>query len=151
MIRPATHADIPAMVELGRALCAESPRWSRLNFSGEKLAELLGSLIDSEDGFAWVAVANGRITGALIAVVTQHWASEDRIAQELSLFVRQDARGALHAARLITVLDAWAEERGAKWLQVGVSTGVTVERTGQLYERLGFVNCGIGLERIYGT
>lgn len=150
MIRQATHADIPAMVELGRALCAESPRWARLTFNGEKLATLLVSLIDSPDGFAWVAVASGAVVGALIGIVDEHWASDDRVAQELSLFVREDARGAIYAARLITVLDAWAESRGAKWLQAGASTGVAIDRTALLYERLGFTRCAIGLERFYG-
>jgi GNAT superfamily N-acetyltransferase len=151
MIRPAIHSDVPVMVDLGRALCAESPRWCRLQFNGEKLAALLVNLIDSRDGFAWVAVASGAVVGALIAILDEHWASNDLVAQELSLFVRQDARGAIYAARLITVLDAWAEQRGAKWLQAGASTGVAIDRTAQLYERLGFERCAIGLERFYGN
>lgn len=149
MIRAATLEDIPALVELGRQLHAESPRWSRLAYSAEKVAALVHYLITSSDGFAWVAVRRGAIVGYLIALIDAHWCSDDRVAQELSFFVRSDARGALYAARLIAVLDAWAEMKGAKWCQVGISTGIDVKRAVRLYQRLGFQRCAIGLERTY--
>lgn len=152
MIRAATIDDVSRLLELGQMLHAESPRWRRLSFDVAKVEAQLLDLITSPDGFAWVACdAGGRVIGGLLAQVGEHWSSRDLVAQELSFFVEPSARGALCAARLIAVADAWAEGKGAKWLQVGTSTAIDPERTAQLYERLGFDRFGIGLERVYGT
>lgn len=148
-IRAAALADVPTIVELGRAMLTESPRWSRLTYNGQKVAETLERFIRSPDGFVWVAVSNDAVVGLLVAFIEEYWAADERVAQELALFVRPDVRGALCAARLIAALDAWANLRGAKLCQCGTSTGVDNERTAQLYERLGFERCAIGLERSY--
>lgn len=151
MIRAATNDDVPRMVELGELMHAESPRWSRLSYDRGKVAALLADLIASPEGFAWVACdESGGVVGGLIAFIGEHWSSRDRVAQELALFVEQNKRGALCAARLIAVADAWAEGCGVKWLEAGTSSGVAPERTTQLYEHLGFTRCAIGLERTYG-
>ena len=149
MIRPATHEDIPAIVQLGRELFAESPTWSRLELSEARLAEFVGHLMEEPDGFAWVAERGGVVIGTMLGLVDSHWASEDRIAQELVLMLTAEARGGMAAVRLITALVAWAQVRGAKQLMVGTSTGIADERVAGLYERLGFTRSSIGLEMSY--
>ena len=151
MIRPAIMDDVPTLVEMGRALHAESPRWSRLPFNDVKVTVLLSRLITDPNGFLYVHEGAGGIDGGLAAIVEPHWASDALLAHELSLFVRPGARGSMAAVRLIAHLDAWAERKGAAWLNVGISTGVQVERTTQLYQRLGFSPCSVGLEMAYGN
>jgi GNAT superfamily N-acetyltransferase len=148
-IRPATHDDVQAIVQLGHELFAESPTWSRLDLCELRLSETVVQLIDSEDGFAWVAERRGEVVGCMLGLVDQHWASNARVAQELVLMLTAEARGGMLAVRLITALVAWAQVRGAKVLHVGTSTGIADERVAGLYERLGFSRCSIGLEMSY--
>jgi GNAT superfamily N-acetyltransferase len=148
MLRRATREDIVEMVELGRRMHAESPRLSRLNYSITKVTELIVSLIESEHGFAHVAVVKGEIVGAALAVIAEEWYSWDLVANELAVFVLPTQRGALIAAQLIREMDAWAHSK-TKVLQCGTTTGLEPERTAKLYERLGFSRVAIGLERFY--
>jgi GNAT superfamily N-acetyltransferase len=148
MIRKAVTADIPEIVALGARMHAESPRLSRLSYSPSKVAELLEVLIQSDTGFVMVAIRNGEMIGAAMAVITEEWWSWDLVANELAVFVEQNSRGALIAARLIAQMDEWAKSQ-SRALQTGTTTGVNPERTAQLYEKLGFTRCAIGLERFY--
>lgn len=149
MIRRAKQSDIPALVELGRKMHGESPVWSRLTYSPEKVAETIERLIEHPDGFAWVAVSDGTIVGGFLAVIEEHWMSSDRVASELALFVEKTARGALLAARLVCAGVAWAKIRNSRLMFAGASTGLEPERTAQFYERFGFERNGaIALERM---
>ena len=151
MVRAGTYGDIDALVALGDLLHRESPRFARLTYSQDRVAAAIRGLLDSPDGLVLVAERAGAVVGGVLAVVAPHWSSDDRVAQEVSLFVAPTARGGLAATQLICGLVAWAREQGAVYLQVGTSTGVHAERTAQLYEHLGFRRCAIGLEVVYGV
>ena len=146
MIRAATHADLPALLELGARMHAESPRFSRIAFSAAKLHQTLSSVLASRHGFLWVAERGGTLAGVMVACAFEHWCSEDLMATEMALFVEQEHRGTLIAAKLISQYLAWAEGLGAKIITAGVSTGVHVEKTTRLYEALGMKRFGTMLE-----
>lgn len=136
------------MVELGRLVHAESPRFRRLQFSPEKIAEVCERLITLEGGFAWVGVRDGEVVAAMIGTCEEAWVSVDKVASEIALFVRATARGSLFACQLVSRFVVWAEDEGAKFIMAGASTGIDPERTAQFYERFGFERTGtISLER----
>jgi len=147
-IRVATLSDLPRIMDLGEQMHAESPRWSRLSFNRAKAEQYLAGLINGA-GVIFLAEHKGEVIGGIAGQLATHWASDDMLADEVALFIAPTMRGGIMAVRLVAVLRAWAELRGAKWLQAGTSTGVDPERTAQLYERLGFVRCAIGLEAVY--
>lgn len=150
MIRVATLADVPQLIELGQLMHAESPRYSRLPFSAEKVADLLTVLINSADGLVLVYARGSKILGVAVAAVDSPWFSEGKLADEIVVYVVKEKRGSAIAPSLITGLDAWAEAKGVPWLQAGTTTGVDPERTGKLYEHMGFKAVGVGLfERVY--
>lgn len=149
-IRVASLDDLPRILELGEQLHAESPRWSRLAFNRAKAAHFLAHLILEPEGVVFVAELDGIVAGGIAGMASAHWSSDDVVAQEVSFFMAQEARGSMAAVRLVCALRAWGELRGAKWLQAGTSTGLDPDRTAGLYERLGFSRCAIGLEVTYG-
>lgn len=148
MIRTATPADIPLLVVIGEAMHAESPRYRRLSYNPRKVGNLLARIVGHPDWLVLIA-ENGVLQGVAIACVDTEWFSDERIAQELVVYVRPDFRGSTVAPRLIIGLDAWAESKGAVYLQAGATTGVEPLRTTQLYEKLGFSACALGVERVY--
>lgn len=150
MIRRALLSDIPAIVELGRAMHAESRTHSGLSFNPGKVVQLLvGMLGKPLTCLVLVSENAGEIEGGALAFIEPHWFSDDLIAQELALYVSPGKRGTLRAARLVAAIDAWAQGMGAHLLQAGCTTGVAAERTIELYERLGFSRVAIGVERRY--
>jgi len=126
---------------------AESPRFSRLEFVGDKLRATLTQLLEAPGGFLWVAEHEGRLIGGMAAVALPHWCSNDLVASDLALFVAPQHRGGLAVLRLVNRYRKWAQmEMAAAIVQLGVSTGVQTETTTLLFERLGFKRCGAILE-----
>lgn len=137
MIRDATLADVPALVELGRQMHAESPVFNRLRYWPEKVGKQIASLIEADYGFARVAERNGVLVAGMIGFVLPEWCSYDLVAHEMALFTSADARGGVLGAALIKQFKAWSLDQGAVYGTLGVSTGVCVEQTGRLYQSQG--------------
>lgn len=146
MIRAATIADLPQLLELGREMLAEAPNFAALPFSAGQLEATLINLIAEPGALVCVAERDGQIVGAVLANAGMHWASEAIVACELALFVAPCARGTMVAARLIQRLKLFAIESGAALCRAGASTGVCDALVVSLYERAGFKVCGTSLQ-----
>lgn len=144
MLRNATHADIPRLVELGRAMHAEAPHFSGLRFDGAKLGATIGHVIDH--GFARVAVVDGRIVGGMLALATPHWFSPDLVACDLALFIDAEHRGGTAGPRLLQAYAEWARDMGAAIVTLGLTTGINTERTAAMCERMGWRRAGLVME-----
>lgn len=139
MVRDATLDDIPAMVALGAIMHAES-RYSFMAYDGEKVAATLRSLISG--GFARVHERDGEIDGGMVGYMSEAWFSRAKVAAELALFVTPGKRGGMAAWYLLSEFSAWAENQGAQEITLAITTGVKVEETGRMYQRLGFEQVG---------
>lgn len=138
MIRQATADDLGALVELSRQMHAESPRFRRLQFDAEKMRRTAAGLIESPQGFAWVAEVDGRIVGGMLAAVCEHWCSSDKIGLDYGLYVQPGARGAGNdAVALAKQYAAWAREQGAVWPQVGITAGIRDEAAAKVFTYAG--------------
>jgi len=140
MVRDATLDDIPAMVALGAIMHAES-RYSFMAYDGEKVAITLKTLMQT-GGFVRVHVKDGEIDGGMVGYMGEPWFSAERVASELALFVVPGKRGGMAAWYLLSEFSAWAEAQGAKEITLAITTGVKVEETGRMYQRLGFEQVG---------
>lgn len=151
MIREATQKDVGSLVKLGKLMQAESPRYRRLAYSPMKVGAMCEHLIDFHDGFLMVGERDGKLTGALLGIIQEHWMSHERVANELAFYVDPEFRG-LHTARSLGLaFIAWAETRRAKLIVGGASTGVETERAVLFYESIGFQRSGtVGVERWVG-
>lgn len=148
-IRTATVADVPRIIELGAALHAESPRWSRIHFNPARAAETLTNLILNPSGVVFLYEVDGIVVGGIAGLLQPHWACDASIAHEMSFVIDPEYRGGLAACRLICALVSWGKIKDAAWLHAGTSTGLDPEMVAKLYERLGFERCSIGLEFHY--
>jgi len=144
MIRSATYDDMGALLLLAEQMHAESD-YRRYPFAIDKMARLFGALIDGQ-GCVLVAEHAGQLVGVMAGFCEESWFTPAKVAGEYGVYVTPDSRGAAHAAALVRAFCDWAEGQGADLIQVGVTTGVTTERTAALYERLGFRRTGIVFE-----
>lgn len=137
IVRAATAADIPRLVELGQVMHAESPRFRDFEFLPERLAGSIGNLLGMEHGLCLVAEhADHGIVGGLLAVAVPHYACDLWQASDLAFFVHPQHRGGVAAARLVHAYREWADGFGAM-ASIGLSTGVETVRTGLLLKALG--------------
>lgn len=143
MIRHATHADIPRLVEIGQSMHAES-RFRRYPYEVEDVARTLATIISTPTlGAVLVDDRDGEIIGGFAGVLAPFFfASQVKFASDMALFVLPDKRGGMAAAKLVRAFHDWARAEGAAETNLGINTGVHPERTGKLFERLGFKCCG---------
>ena len=144
MLRPATHADVEQMVRLG-ALMHEESRFNVLTYAPDKVAHLIHSMID-DDQFVVVAEIDGEVIGGFMGVAVAHWASDDLVAYDYTLFIAPERRGSTIPLRLIKAFRSWSEAKGCKMISAGISTGVAVDKTAALYQAAGFQRVGLIFE-----
>ena len=143
MVRNATAGDIPVLIELGARMYIES-RYSRNSpFDEEKCAELARALISSPAGCLLVVEKNGAVIGWLAGGIAEQWFSRQLMAFEYGLFIAPEHRGGSAGPRLARAFIDWAKGQGATLSNMGITTGVHEERTGQLYSRLGLHRSGL--------
>jgi GNAT superfamily N-acetyltransferase len=140
MIRPAKHSDVPRLIELGTIL-HDTTRYASMNFSPEKSAAFLHSLINGV-GVIFVAEIDGLVVGGLAGGLTDQWFSDDLIAYDYSIFIEPGRRSGITAVRLIKTFEQWAILKGAKQLHMGIGTEVNVEGTVRLYQSCGLNHFG---------
>ena len=137
MIRPVKNRDIPQCVLLGIDMHKES-RYAHLDFSVPKVVELIENIIVNPDWLGLVAEQDHQLIGFAAGYVTPHFFGNDLTSGDLAIYVAQKYRGGMLGVKLVKAYVAWCEDKGVKEPMLGVSAGITPERTGQLYERLGF-------------
>jgi GNAT superfamily N-acetyltransferase len=139
MIRPATEADLPRLIELGEAMHAES-RFRDVAFNREKVERLLGNLMLGA-GCVMVAERDGEIIGGFAGGLTAYYFSDDLMATDLALFVSSDRRGGIAAVALVRSFIEWAHERGAREVLLGTNFG-NDSPANELYARIGLKQVG---------
>lgn len=145
-LRPATHEDLTALMLIAETMHMESPRFSRLRFSGDKVQKLFVRLTVSPDALLLVAERNGELVGGIAGMVTPHWFSDDLVSNDYALFMLPEHRGGTTAIRLARAYIEWAQAKGAKMIQLGISTGVHAEETAALYKAIGLKKFSEGFE-----
>lgn len=141
MIRPATHADTARIIELGGLLHSTSS-YANSEFDPAKAAGFIDSLIDGL-GVVFVAEINGEVVGGIAGGVTEQWFSSDLLAFDYSFFIDPKTRSGITATRLLLTFIEWARIKGAKNIQIGITTGILVESTSEFYRAHGFVDAGL--------
>lgn len=141
MIRPATHDDIDRLTELGEMMHVES-RFARLPLDRAKVRALFAHLIESPDGLLIVSEKDGDIIGGFAGYIVEHYFAHTKVASDFGLFIAPEFRGGMSAPRLLKAYVDWAKEKGAAMIQAGITTGVHVEASTALYQRLGFKPAG---------
>ena len=126
-VRSITADDIDDVVALGAKMHAESmlAQWP---LNTERARLLLETVHELPDVFAFVAVDEDRIVGALIGELTCHMVIDVMIAGDHLLYVERGSRGSKAAARLIGGFEAWAKLRDADLVKVQVDAGIANDR-----------------------
>lgn len=120
---------------MGAAMHAES-RYARFAINLKKGEQFFRSLLTKEN--ALVLVDGDPVCAMFVGYVNAFWWGNDLESHDLLLYVVPERRGGTHAVKLIKAYVAWAEEKGASDIKIGVSTGIEYERTVRLFERMGF-------------
>lgn len=136
MIRPARYSDIPRILELGQIM-HQVTDYSTRPFDPEQAGQFMATLIDGA-GVIFLAEVDGEVIGGMAGAMGGNWFNDELFAYEIALFVDPKRRNGITAVKLIRAFIRWAEIKGAKRIQAGITTGRGVEGIAKLYRSLGF-------------
>jgi GNAT superfamily N-acetyltransferase len=134
MIEPYRENLFPEFIALAREMHGESEERDG-NFNPEKLR----SLVCMKDVFcAMSRNADGEYIGFFIGSLNSNFWGNDVTADDMAIFVKPSCRGSSAGVRLIQAFEKWAIENGAKRIYLAQATGVAVDKTTRLFEKLGY-------------
>lgn len=133
MIREATHADVPALLECSVRFHAECP--SEYTYNQDRVESVLSTCLDNPDSVIFVIDVDGLVVGGIIGIITELWMSTDRVATELAWFVDKEHRGR-EALKLLHAYESWATDNNVALITVADIHDVT--DLAPLYGRRGY-------------
>lgn len=138
IIRPPEPRDKDQMMDMARAMHAESPRFRNEPFSGDKFSQVLDHLIRGL-GICFVAEDDGGLVGMAGGVLGQPPFSDYLYATDLGIYLRPEARGRLTAVRLVKAFEEFAFTKGAEEVILGISCDIEkMDGIKSFYEKLGY-------------
>lgn len=142
-IRFAQNGDIPAVLEMGKAMIAES-RFSHYQTNDTKtVTAITGMLVHPERACLLLAErSGGEIAGMLAGHVTDYFFCDAMVAQDRVFYVRPEHRGSSAAVKLLLAFRSWAANHGADELSINMSVGIDMARFNKFMTHLGFGCCG---------
>lgn len=140
IIRPATRADLPALVRLGLAF-AQSPVYAAVvgETRPETILTFLEALFTIYGEALYIPVAeeaDGRLVGGLVLVDALNPMSGTRYADETAWWVDPAARGRLVGPLLLDAAETWATARGLPLMKMVAP--VASPAVGRFYTRRGY-------------
>jgi RimJ/RimL family protein N-acetyltransferase len=118
-----------------------------LHWNEEKVLNWLRKNVESPNRFVYCAYDENTIAGVFIGSISEFYFGNDRLASDLLWYVGEEYRGTRIGIRLLKEFQKWATEQNVDRIQVGISSGMSMERTGALLERMGFSQIG-GLYKV---
>lgn len=138
MIRRATPADVPALVDMGGRFFASSGMGEVTTYDPASIAHTFAQLIESPQGLLLVA-DDGGIVGMAGALVFPHYFNQrDLMAQELFWWVDEEARQSGVGVGLLNAIEAWAEGMGARSVMMLSLAALEPEKVNRMYAKAGY-------------
>tara|TARA_R110000796_G_scaffold26162_1_gene72978 strand:+ start:11785 stop:12231 length:447 start_codon:yes stop_codon:yes gene_type:complete len=134
IIRPMKEEDIFDVLVLAREFSKEAPethKWDK-----DKTNNFLYSALAAPNMEVFVIDSNKEITGFIVGIITEMFASNKVIASELAWFVTREARGTPSSIKLIKTFEKWAKQNGSNYCVVADIKGITDLK--RLYTRMGY-------------
>lgn len=139
--RRAARDDVLCIFEMARDFHAES-ELNNIPFDDAVFARYLEGQIEDDMSCIFVAEVNGENVGFIFGSIYQLYFSQTFAANSDIWYVRPEYRGGLIGVLLLRCFEKWAKENGARFLVNGSSSGISLERTHKLIERLGYESVG---------
>lgn len=148
MIREATPADIPRIIEMGRKFLLSGPYRDIMPDNPEVATSLAEKLVAYPEAKVLVAEEEGKVIGVFAFVVFPHYYSGLSTAGELIWYILPEHRRMTSftdspALNLLNEAEKLAKEMGAVQMHL---TAPTIE-IGSLYKRRGYKQVEIGFQR----
>jgi len=131
------------MLQLARAMHAESRRYEAYEFSEKKMLAML----KNPNVFCMLSVINGEGIGFIMGMVQSIWFSEKKYGFDLALYILPNRRGGISAAKLVKEFEKFCRQQGCTEVTLSSSAEISTDITRRLYVGLGYQDCGFIVRR----
>tara|TARA_R110000744_G_scaffold348171_2_gene453711 strand:- start:170 stop:628 length:459 start_codon:yes stop_codon:yes gene_type:complete len=137
-IRPMQPEDLPTVLEMARCMHQESV-YRRFDYDENKMGRLLYNyIINPKTSFSCVGTSKDTLNGVFLGSIGEHYFGTDLIASDTLWYVSPQSRGSRVGLQLLQAFENWAKERDAAEICVGVSSGLSADKTGTMLQKLGY-------------
>lgn len=144
MIREATAADIPRLVEMGSRSLREGPYKDQVEDNPEQSAKLAFGVISSQNGRVLIAEEDGKVVGLLGFILFPHYFSGVLTAGEVMWYTEPEFRKSFTALALLRGAERMARDLGAKRMQFTAPT----REVARAYESLGYTPIEVSYQKV---
>lgn len=146
--RPPIEGDFEQSWVLALSMHAES-YYSGMEINKRKFQLLFESGMSNPMFFCRVFENDQQLVGFFMGLLSEQFFGYDTVALDLGLYVIPEQRGKAARCVVDTIkqYEHWAFAAGAVDCTLGVSAGITDERSIKLYERLGFTKGSMMLHK----
>lgn len=139
MIRVATLADLPAVVELGKKFLESTILNPIAAYDPGSAWETARDLIESENGEVFVLEKDKQIIGFISGILAPvYWNFSILAAQQLAFYVLPEHRG-FSSLKLLKQWELWASGKGATVFYSGAKRDVRFGKMDKMLDRMGYV------------
>lgn len=138
-IRKAKPDDIATLLDYFRAFHSESV-FRHLALDEAKFAANMRQIIQDTSGAYCFFVAdgeNGTAHGVLVGQIDSYYFSTDPVAKLIFYWVHPDHRYSPDSIKLMMAFRQWAENRQAKEMMVGVTSGEGIDLADRMLKKMG--------------
>lgn len=136
MIRAATEADIPRLVEMGSRSLLDGPYKNKIKDNPEQAAELALEVIRDRKGKVIIAEEDGTLIGLVGILFFPHYFTGEQTAAEIMWYVDEEwrMRKPFTGIALFRAAEREAKQAGCTTMQFSAPT----QEVAQIYEKLGY-------------
>ena len=146
LVRTATIQDLGTLVDFGKRLTQESPKFRAQGFDEDQAIKLFTYLIQGNESIFIVCDEYDNPVGTLIGCLDIDWRTNHRLAFEQGVYVLPEYRASGVGSELVQYFIEWAKINNADRIQLGTISGIHADKTINLYKSLGFELIGYVLE-----
>jgi GNAT superfamily N-acetyltransferase len=132
MIRLATNADVPRLVEMGRRFISSTNYQSLLPVNPTQMSDFARRLIEARG--VLVCERDGAVVGMIGLAFFPHFISGEMVAAEVFWWLEPEYRGGTEGIRLLRAAESQARARGAVKLQMIAPS----DEVSAMYQRMGY-------------
>lgn len=140
MVRDARLEDLEQVKALSRAGMRESRTYRDAT---PEFTLYEHELLTNPSYGMWVSEEDGQIDGFLICQLQRGLFFHERIAANITFYVKPEKRGTMIPFFLIQKFEWWAAENGARQLHMMTTGGINIERNTRFFTGLGYKLGGI--------
>jgi GNAT superfamily N-acetyltransferase len=135
-VRPATHADIPEIIRMGRAFWAQTP-YSAIPYCPDSIAETCLAML--ANNLLLMAEVDGKVAGAVGAVASPLYANKSvLVGAELFWWVEPEHRNSGVGKLMLSAIEDAARAAGVYRFSMMAFDDIEVEKAAAIYSRVGY-------------